>query len=90
MTWQWLLSVIGMAKPVIQALGSLPVADLAAEMGDCHKDNVLLGSEIWRNHTERVWFVKCTRCPGASVLRPSRESSEQWVLSHWQSTHLEQ
>lgn len=90
MTGQLLAAVIDLARPVILALTRNPAAVLAAEMGDCHKDKDLLGSEIWRNHTELVWFVKCTRCPGAGALSPTRKSAEEWILSHWRSTHLEQ
>ena len=85
--WEWLPPFINLVRPVLQVLTRNQVANLAAEMGNCHKDKDLLGSEIWRNHTELVWFVKCTRCPGAGALRPSRNFAEQWALSHWQSTH---
>ena len=87
MIWQLLASVVDIARPAPQALTRNHVDDLAVEMGDCHKDKDLLTSELWRNHTELVWFVKCTRCPGAGALCPSRDSAEQWALFHWQSTH---
>lgn len=75
------------AGPALRALTQSPAAILDAEMGDCQKDNELIGSEIWRNHTEKVWFIKSTVCPGAGVLRPARDLAEQWAVRHWQSTH---
>ena len=87
MIGQLLTAVIDLAGPVVRALTRSPGAVLSAEMGDCQKDNDVLGCEIWRNHTERVWFVKCTVCPGAGALRSSRLWAEQWAMHHWRSTH---
>lgn len=87
MIGQLLTAVIDLAGPALRALTRSPDAILYAEMGDCQKDNDLLGCELWRNHTEKVWFVKCTVCPGAGALRPDRNLAEQWALRHWQSTH---
>lgn len=87
MIGQWLESLISLAGPALRALTRDHAADLAVEMGDCHRDNDVLDCEVWRNHTELVWFVKCTRCPGAGALRPYRHLAEQWALYHWQSTH---
>ena len=87
MTGHWLEAVFDLARPVFRALMRSPAAVLDAEMGDCQKDKDVLGCEVWRNHTERVWFVKCTVCPGAGALHPSRSLAEYWALSHWQSTH---
>lgn len=85
MIWQLVESLIDLARPALQVLTRDHAADLAVEMGDCQKDKDVLGCEIWRNRTELVWFVKCTVCPGAGALCPSRITAEQWAMHHWQS-----